>query len=167
MQKVRAGVDAALKVASITLFAALVLVVVWQVVSRQVLAAPATWTEEGARYLFVWVSLIATALVFGERGHLAVDLLIRKLGEQTARWMAVGIELIVIVFAATGLVWGGARAVAGAWNQNLVALPFTVGQMYLILPITGVLVIFYAACTAWDIARGSAAPFVDYEAEVV
>ena len=59
MHVIRNGIDAGLKVVSIVLFAALVMVVVWQVASRNLLAAPATWTEEAARYLFVWVAMVA------------------------------------------------------------------------------------------------------------
>ncbi|MFA4842167.1 MAG: TRAP transporter small permease [Agrococcus sp.] len=163
MHVIRNGIDAVLKVVSIVLFAALVMVVVWQVASRNLLAAPATWTEEAARYLFVWVAMVAAALVFGERGHIAVDLLIRKLPGRAARWMAVGIEGVVIFFAATALLWGGIRSVAGAWNQGLVALPFTVGQMYTIMPIVGALVIVYSLFTIVDVLRGRAPAFVDHE----
>lgn len=163
MHVIRNGIDAGLKVVSIVLFAALVMVVVWQVASRNLLAAPATWTEEAARYLFVWVAMVAAALVFGERGHIAVDLLIRKLPVRAARWMAVGIEGVVIFFAATALLWGGIRSVAGARNQGLVALPFTVGQMYVVMPIVGALIIVYSLFTIADVLRGRAPAFVDHE----
>jgi len=42
------------------------------------------------------------------------------------------------------LVWGGWRAAMGGWNQNLTALPTTIGPMYLVMPITGVIITLYA-----------------------
>ncbi|MGO1226751.1 hypothetical protein ACT3SQ_04550 [Brachybacterium sp. AOP42-C2-15] len=43
MWKIRQGLLSALKVLCIVLFAVLVLVVVWQVFTRQVLSAPSAW----------------------------------------------------------------------------------------------------------------------------
>jgi len=138
------GLDAVLKWASVVLFALLVVIVVWQVFTRQVINSPATWTEEAARYTFVWLGFFAAALVFSERGHIAVDFLVRQFPETVQRVIAVLVQLAIIAFAAITLVYGGWRASQGAWNQNLTALSGTVGQMYLVMPITGVLIIIYA-----------------------
>ncbi|WP_448072392.1 TRAP transporter small permease [Georgenia yuyongxinii] len=144
MHVLKSGLDAVLKWASIILFAVLVGVVVWQVFTRQVIQDPATWTEEAARYTFVWLGFFAAALVFSERGHIAVDALVRLLPEAVQRVIAVLVQLAIIAFAGIVLIWGGWRAARGAMNQNLIALPFTVGQMYLVIPVTGVLVVVYA-----------------------
>ena len=52
------------------IFAALVLDVLWGVISRYVLGSQSRWTEELAIYLLVWVSLLGATLVFRERAHL-------------------------------------------------------------------------------------------------
>lgn len=44
----------------VVLFALLVIVVSWQVFSRQVLASPSTWTSVAAQYLFVWLALFGS-----------------------------------------------------------------------------------------------------------
>lgn len=144
MHALKNGLDTILKWASVILFALLVIIVVWQVFTRQVIQDPATWTEEAARYTFVWLGFFASALVFSERGHIAVDALVRLLPEPVQRGVAVFVQLAIIAFAAIVMIWGGWRAAQGALNQSLTALPFTVGQMYLVMPITGVLVVVYA-----------------------
>lgn len=144
MRALKNGLDTVLKVASVILFALLVLIVVWQVFTRQVTQNPATWTEEAARYTFVWLGFFAAALVFSERGHIAVDALVRLLPEPVQRGIAVLVQIAIIAFAAITMVWGGWRAAQGAMNQSLTALPLTVGQMYLVVPVTGVLVVVYA-----------------------
>ena len=80
---------------TVVLFALLVIIVVWQVFSRQVLQNPATWTDEGARLNFVWLGLFASAFVFGERGHVAVEFLVRKFPE--------GVEKIIAIIVQQGL----------------------------------------------------------------
>lgn len=66
----------------IILFALLVVTTVWQVFSRLVLHSPVTWSEELAKILFVWLSFLGASLVYGERGHMAVEILARRFSEK-------------------------------------------------------------------------------------
>jgi TRAP-type C4-dicarboxylate transport system permease small subunit len=72
--RLKQALDRVLAAASIVLFVLLVVIVAWQVVTRQIIKDPSAWSEEAARYTFVWLGFFATALVFSERGHIAVDL---------------------------------------------------------------------------------------------
>ncbi|MEO7130286.1 MAG: TRAP transporter small permease [Dermatophilaceae bacterium] len=143
MNTIKRGLDAVLRVVSVALFALLVVIVVWQVFSRQVLNTPSAWTEEAARYTFVWVGLFAIALVFSERGHVAVDFVVTRLATRAQKVVAVFVQLCIIAFALMVLVYGGWRASRGAWGQSLSALPTQVGVMYLVMPITGLMIAFY------------------------
>ncbi|MFH5823561.1 TRAP transporter small permease [Georgenia sp. AZ-5] len=153
MHAVKKVLDKLLAGASVLLFAVLVIDVVWQVFSRQVLRDPSTWSEELARYTFVWLGFFAAALVFSERGHIAVDFVVRKLPGGVQRAMSVLVQLLIIAFAVIVLVWGGWRAAMGAWGQNLTALPTTIGPMYMVMPITGVLIAFYAIYHIFAVLR--------------
>ncbi|GMA38165.1 C4-dicarboxylate ABC transporter permease [Mobilicoccus caccae] len=159
MNALRRMLDRLLAGTCVVLFSVLVLVVVWQVITRQVLQSPAAWTDEVSRYLFVWVGLFATALVFSERGHLAVDIVARMLPTAGRRVLGALVQVAVIAFALLLLVYGGIRAAGGAWDQQLQSLPFTLGQMYIVLPITGVLIAFYAIGDLLSILSGAVDPF--------
>lgn len=138
----------------ITLFAALVLVVTWQVFTRQILNDPSTWSSTASQYLFVWLSLFGAAYVFSERGHIAVDFLARKTGPRAQKAIGVFTQLVVLAFSAFVLIWGGLRGVSLTWEQNISGLPITVGQMYLALPTSGALIAFYALFHLYKIAIG-------------
>ncbi|MDT0167402.1 TRAP transporter small permease [Actinotalea sp. AC32] len=161
MQTVKRALEKTLAAACVVLFALLVATVVWQVFSRQVLSDPSTWSEEAARYLFVWLGFFGTALVFSERGHIAVDFLVRKTPSAVQRAVGVLVQLVIIAFAAIALVWGGWRASQGAWDTNLTALPTQIGVMYLVMPITGVLIILFALYHVVAVARGEEVPVDD------
>lgn len=163
MRVLKTVADRTLATASIVLFAVLVLTVSWQVVARQVLNDPSAWTEELARYLFVWLGFFAAALVFSERGHIAVDFVVTKLPRAAQRAVAVLVQLAIIAFAAIVLVWGGWRAAMGAWGQNLTALPTEIGKMYLVMPVTGLIITLYAVYHVVAVLRGDEAE-VDPEA---
>lgn len=146
LEATRRVIDRVLVVSCIAIFAALVVVVAWQVFSRQVLGAPASWTEESARYVFVVLALLGAALVFSERGHIAVELLVNKLPLPAQKIVALVVEGSIIFFAAYVMIYGGSAVSANAWTQNISTMPVSVGQIYLILPITGALVTFFALC---------------------
>lgn len=165
MDALKRVLDKVLYWVTVVLFAALVVIVVWQIVSRQVLNSPSTWTEEGARMTFVWLGLFASAFVFGERGHIAVEYVARKLPAGGERVLAVVVQAIVLTFAVVVLVWGGWRASQNAWLQELSAVPFTLGQMYLALPVSGILVAFYALYYIVEVGSGRTAPYGDHSDE--
>jgi TRAP-type C4-dicarboxylate transport system permease small subunit len=139
-------VDRTLAVTCVAIFAALVIVVAWQVISRQVLEAPASWTEESARYVFVILALLGSALVFSERGHIAVELLVNKFPVPAQRIVALAVEGSIIFFAGYVMIYGGFAVAANAWTQNISTMPVSVGQVYVILPVAGTLIIFFALC---------------------
>jgi TRAP-type C4-dicarboxylate transport system permease small subunit len=167
MTHVKHGLDTALKWFCVGLFAVLVLVVVWQVFTRQVLSAPSTWSEELAKYIFIWLGLFGAALVFGERGHIAIDAVVRKLPQRWQRWNAVLGQVVIGAFAALVLVYGGWQVSELAWNQNLPGLPLNVGWLYLALPLSGVLVLFYTAYHLVAVVRGVENATADGEPDAI
>ena len=139
---------------SIALFVVLVLVVFWQVFTRQVLQSPSGWTTTVSQYLFIWLVLFSVAMVFGERGHVAVDFFARLMPRPAQRVTSVLVELSVLAFALLGLVWGGIRGMSISFDQAIPGMPVTVGQMYLALPIAGVLIALFALEDLVRAARG-------------
>lgn len=158
---VRRGLDRVLATICVLLFALLVLTVGWQVFTRQVLGEPSTWSEELAKYVFVWLGMFGAALVFSERGHFAVDFVVRKFSQRAQRVVAVLVQVAIIVFAILILVWGGARITGLAWGQSLSSLPAHLGVVYLVLPISGVIITFYAVHHMILVVRGAQAPVED------
>lgn len=167
MTAVKMVLDRALTVMCVVLFSALVLDVSWQVFSRQILDTPSGWSEELAKYLFIWLGLFSAALVFGERGHVAMDVVVRRLPRTTQVVLAVVVQLSILAFTGLALLWGGFLVSQLAWNQNLTGLPITVGPLYLALPISGALIAFYTLFHLVQILTGAERPVADAEHELV
>jgi TRAP-type C4-dicarboxylate transport system permease small subunit len=166
MTVVKNVLDRVLGWCCVALFAVLVLDVGWQVFTRQVLDSPSGWSEELAKYLFIWLGLLGGALVFGERGHIAADLAVQKAPPVVQRITAVLVQLSTVVFAGLALIWGGYRVVHLTWDQTLSGLPVNVGWMYLALPISGVITAFYSLYHIIHISKGDEVP-IDPDAETV
>lgn len=78
---------------------------------RYVFRSGLTWSEEGARYLFVWVVFLGAIVATQERGHLAVDLFISRAKGIGQRLVIIATNLVFIVVLAF-LVDGLARLMA-------------------------------------------------------
>ncbi|MGO1488392.1 MAG: TRAP transporter small permease [Arachnia sp.] len=167
MTTVKNALDRILTWTCVVLFSALVLDVSWQVFSRQVLNQPSGWSEELAKYLFIWLGLFGSALVFGERGHIAVDFAVKKLPIVAQVIVSALVQVAILVFTGLVLRWGGYLVVQLAWNQNLTGLPINVGPLYLALPISGVLIAFYTIYHLVRILSGAERPTEDAEPEVL
>lgn len=105
----------------------------------------AKWTEEIARFLLIWVTLLGGAAAFGTKAHLGVDYFAEKLHPDARRWMAVFANLVVLFFALAIFVFGGWRVVFDAltMEQMTPALGWKMGHVYLALPIAGFFMVLF------------------------
>ena len=58
---------------------AAVIIVAMQVVTRYILKVPLPWSEEIARYLFLWLTWVGASYATKERKHVSIDLVYEKL----------------------------------------------------------------------------------------
>lgn len=156
MKTLRHAIDRFLAWAICVLMAAMVLNVLWQVFTRFVLRHPSSFTEEGARYLMIWVGLLGAAYATGKKSHLALDLLTAHLQGARKRASELFIHSVVLIFALTVLVGGGGRLV---WiqlslGQQSAALGIKLGFVYLVVPLAGVFMVFYSIVALRDALRG-------------
>lgn len=79
MQSVKKMVDRILEFITATLFLVMVGVTTWQVISRYILNAPSSMTEEFIKFSLIWLSMLSAAYVVGKKSHIAIKLLSSKL----------------------------------------------------------------------------------------
>jgi TRAP-type C4-dicarboxylate transport system permease small subunit len=127
------------------LMALMTIDVLWQVFSRYILRSPSSFTDELARFLLIWIGILGAAYVAGRGKHLAIDLLPGTLSPKGRRRLIVFISLVIFVFAAVVMVIGGIRLVYITLylEQRSSALRVPLGYVYLVLPISGLLVMYY------------------------
>lgn len=162
MHTLRRTIDKVLAWLVIGLMGLAVLNVLWQVVTRWVLQDPSSYTEELARYLLIWVGLLGAAYAAGQKLHLAIELLPSKLSERGRNVLELAIEGCVFLFAFAVMVVGGLRLVTLTlrFEQVSAALGVPLGYVYLAIPLSGLLIMFYAAgdiLERWQALRGGGA----------
>jgi TRAP-type C4-dicarboxylate transport system permease small subunit len=156
----RERIDALVRVALIVLMGLLVLDVMWQVFSRYVIGVPSTYTDELARFLLIWVSLLGAAYASGRDMHLAIDVFPNSLAPPARRRLNVLIDLLVIGFVLAVLVIGGGTLVyyTYAYLQLTPTLQIPMALVYLIGPISGLLIIYYKISDLRRTLAGSGRP---------
>ncbi len=144
MEKFRNTLNRGIEFLLIALMGGLTIVVLWQVIARYIMTNPSSWTEELARFMLVWVSILGAAYVSGRREHIAIDILQQRMKPERKRKFQVFIDIIIILFAFFVFVLGGSNLVEITLHQISSAMRIPLGYVYAIIPFSGVLIIIYA-----------------------
>ncbi len=146
MEQAKRAVDRILGPVLVGLMGLAVINVLWQVFSRYVLGAPSSFTQELARFLLIWVGVLGAGYGVGQHDHLALELLPQRLEGRARAWLRIVIQGCILLFAGGVLVAGGLRLVyiQLSLGQTSASLNVPLGYVYLVLPLTGVLMVFYS-----------------------
>jgi len=120
----------------------MVSVVTAQVVSRYVFGNPFTWTEELARYVFVWMSMLGTAVGVKYGAHIALDLLEKKL-RGLARQILIAVNQLLILAFGGFLAYSGFKLMQIGARQTSPTLSLPMEWVYVVIPVSGLLIIFF------------------------
>jgi TRAP-type C4-dicarboxylate transport system permease small subunit len=142
---VRAQIDSILEKILIVIMSFMVVNVLWQVFSRYILANPSSFTDELARYLMIWVGVLGAAYVAGKGNHVAITYFSEKLNPVNLKRVQIIINLTILSFAILGMFIGGVRLVyiTLVLEQLSPALKIPLGVVYAVIPLSGLLIIFY------------------------
>ena len=125
----------------------------YQVFMRYVVRRPSTMSEDILSYSFVWLSLLATALVFGERDHMSLTFFVDKMSSGMRKAVAVFSELLVLAVSLLVFVFGGKGFMDVGAIQVSPTLNITMDIIYSILPVSGVLICLYSMINIVEIVR--------------
>jgi len=134
---------------------AIVVTVSWQVFSRFILQEPSSFTEELARFLLIWIGILGAAYAYRTKAHLGLDLLVDKLQGTQQKVVRLLIEMLVMVFAGSVMVYGGGLLVMMTLElkQTSAALGFNMGVVYSVIPCSGLLILMYCIDNSISIYR--------------
>ena len=124
---------------AIVTFTGMFLCVIVQVVLRYFFGDPTTWSDELARYLFVWCSFIGWVIAARKRSHLGIALV----AERSPPRVKAAIELVgasaSVAFAGI-LLYYGLQITSRNADVDTVTLFFTFGVVYAIVPVAALAV---------------------------
>lgn len=150
MNKLRNVINKGVEYVSIFLIVVMVLLVLWQVIARYILNSPSSFSEALTRYLFVWLVLVTSTYAFGCREHMRIEVLLSSMSEHIRKYVNIGIEIVTIIFSACIMTFGGSVITRMQMVQTDSSLHIPMGVIYSIIPVCGVIIIFYCICNIMD-----------------
>lgn len=156
LHTIRKGINLVLSFASALIFAAMVIIGTYQIVTRFVFNSPSTVSEELLTYSFTWMALLATAYVFGKRDHMRMGFLADKFSDKAQKALSIAAEVLIMLLAGAVMVYGGITIVQLTMTQSTASLGIPMGVVYIILPVSGILIVFYSILNIVDLVTGQA-----------
>lgn len=138
----------------IVLLGVMATLVIGNVISRYAFSHSFTWVEEATRYMMIWAAFLGAGPALRVGGHIAIDTLQASVPLRVAQLLRVLIVAIVAITLVV-MVWLGVEYVDFAWYQESPVLGWSLGKVYLALPLGAALMLVHLAMVArqW-VARG-------------
>lgn len=100
------------------------------------------------------MAMFATAYVFGKRDHMRMTFVVDKLAPAQRKVLEIVLEILVIAFAAIVLIYGGFNIMGLTMTQKTASLGVMMGQVYAVVPISGILIAIYGILNVVDLCKG-------------
>lgn len=127
---------------SIITFIIMILMGITQVVFRYVLDSSLYFTEELARFMFVWAVFLASAVCCRRRSHAAIELFVSWMPRKIQKGALFISSLLTMSFFALILV-KGIELTKVTWSQTSPAMEIPMGLIYLAIPVGGLLMLIF------------------------
>ncbi len=108
-----------------------------QVVYRYVLGESLSFSEELARYMFIWSVAMGSALALRTRSHIGVEILVERLPKSAAKPAKLVACALSLIFYGM-LIWYGFEMVGETMDQESAALELPMGYVYLAVPLSAI-----------------------------
>ncbi len=124
--------------------AALMLPVTIQIIARYTALIPAwIWTEEMARFLFIWMVMLGAMIGVREGTHFEVDVW-PQLSDRGNALLRIVTYAFILVFACV-FVWYGIRFVQFGWNQSSELAEMPMAYIFVAWPLAGITWLLFLA----------------------
>ena len=145
MKQIRIKVNKIIERFLVLILVGMVLNVIWQVFTRFLTSSPSAFTNELARYLMIWLGILGAAYISGKQEHVAIDFFVKKLNNSLWRFIDRFVLLSILSFAFFVMIIGGINLVyiTLKLEQYSPSLQIPLALVYSIIPISGLLIIFY------------------------
>lgn len=144
------AIDKVFEILCLLCLVATLLIVLWQVFSRELLSNSPSWSEETARILLVWLGFLGAVVGFREGAHIAVTFLVDKFPATLQSVIARVVQALQLGFGLF-LVVQGSQFVVDAQHATLPGTGLPRSVSYLVMPVAGVMLILYTTLQAFGI----------------
>lgn len=132
---IRGAVDSVIRWIIIVLMFFMTVIVSLQIVFRYVFNIPLGWSEEVARFSFVWVSFFGASALMRVREHINVTVFVDNFPPRL-RAAAVFVANLCGLICVYFFLIGGIALTTNEWRQLAPAMQIPMGWVYLAIPVS-------------------------------
>lgn len=146
MERLLRGLDGILDRVTLLLLTILLLVVGAQIFARYVLNHSLYWSEELARYLFIYLVFLGAAIVLRREGHIQVSFFVEKFPPLLRRGVAMLADTLLLAFVGIVLIQS-VRLAMMVWTVPTAALliPWTFVYLGILLGMAAMVLVMLGA----------------------
>lgn len=131
----------------VCLLSVMVVVISAQIMMRFILGSSIGWSEELARYCFIWLVFIGISYGVKKQRHISIDAIYRLLKGKQRVILQMIVNMLFLTFAVILLIYGGKISIQiYQWGQISPALQLNMGLVYMSAPVSMLL-------TSWRIIQ--------------
>jgi len=149
-KKILSKIDNVIEYLCMITLVVLVCIVFTQVFTRYVLGFTPRWSEETAVILMIWLGFVTMAIGVKKASHLSISAIVDLLPKSAQKVVFYFDELAVMAFGIILFVYGKDLS-SQTMNSTLPATQLPTGFLYLVLPVSGVMIIFYTIIRILDL----------------
>ena len=112
--------------------------VLLQIFTRVFIRVPFSWTDELARFAFIWYCFLGSVLTMHKKMHLGIDYFASKMNPKKQYWNRLFVYAMQIVFSLF-LAYYGFKLLSIVGIQKSPIMRVRMKYIYLVLPVSGVL----------------------------
>jgi len=137
------------------LLVATVVVTFSQVVTRYFLHVSLSWSEEVARFLFVWIATLGAAYGFKTKAHFAIVFLVNRFSRRWQRLVGTLVVIAAAIFLIVFVLESLYLIIAISIDQRAPVTQMTMVVPHSAAPVGGTLMLYYLIKNWWSDLRGS------------
>ena len=135
-------IDSLTKLICKLLLASIIIIIIVEIFFRYVLNSPLGWPEEIARFLFIWLSFLGTALAIKEKVLAGINYFIDKFTTGYMKYFHYVVHILIVIFLLSSII-GSYKIVKIGMNISLTSTSIPWGYAYIAFPIGLGLSLFY------------------------
>lgn len=114
----------------------MVVAIAFQVFMRFILNSSLAWSEELARFCFIWLVYIGISYGVKKQRHIKVDVVLILLKDKMKTVLSIAANIIFLAFALYVIIYGyGIAEQILSWDQRSPAMNFPMGFVYMATPV--------------------------------
>jgi TRAP-type C4-dicarboxylate transport system permease small subunit len=148
LRRLTASSDWLLCKVCIALFMAILVTMILQIFFRYIFNAPLTWTEELARYLYIWACWCGAPVAMRRGNHVVITVLVERLPRRVAQVIAFFTHAIALFFLVQ-LAFQGTHLAMRSHTVEAITLPIPWSMIYIAAPISAFMMILETMEAIW------------------